>query len=114
MRRVTAWVAMACTFAWTSAPVLAVDADASSSGNIFGLALTDEGSPMANTEVELIDGAGKVVKTATTDSAGSYDFPCVPNGNYTDIDIFLHPPHPPTDINRSNKTRCLTLDPPNR
>ena len=83
MRRVTTWVAMLCTFAWTTAPVLAVDANTTSSGNIFGLALTDDGSPMANTEVELIDGAGKVVKTATTDASGTYDFPCVPNGNYT-------------------------------
>ena len=83
MRRVTFWVAVLCTFAWTTAPVLAVDAGATSSGNIFGLALTGEGSPMANTEVELIDGAGKVVKTVTTDATGSYGFSCVPNGNYT-------------------------------
>lgn len=83
MRRFTTWVAVLCTFGWTSVPVLAVDADASSSGNIFGLALGDGGNPLANTPVELIDSSGKVLQKAATDATGNYGFPCVPNGNYT-------------------------------
>ena len=83
MRRFTSSVALVCTLFWSTVPAFAIDADKVSSGNIFGIAVTAEGSPVTGTPVELIDAAGKVLGQSTTDANGTYGFSCIPNGSYT-------------------------------
>jgi len=51
-------------------------------GNVQGRVTTEDGAPLADAEVALVDSAGVVVRTVRTDAAGNYTFADVPVDKY--------------------------------
>lgn len=51
-------------------------------GNVQGRVTTEDGSPLTDAEVALVDSAGVVIRTARTDVAGNYSFTDVPVDKY--------------------------------
>lgn len=51
-------------------------------GNVTGRVVTEEGAPLADAEVSLVDSTGAVLRTVRTDANGGYAFPDVPVDKY--------------------------------
>lgn len=51
-------------------------------GSVMGRVTTDDGGPLADAEVSLVDSTGAVVRTVRTDANGNYTFPDVPVDKY--------------------------------
>ena len=51
-------------------------------GNVQGRVTTEDGQPLTDAEVALVDSAGVVIRTARTDATGTYTFTDVPVDKY--------------------------------
>jgi LPXTG-motif cell wall-anchored protein len=72
-------------FAVPAAPVTDLNFSVISNLTVAGSVVDEQGAPVANAPVGLVDDQGDQVGTTTTDATGAYKFANVPSGTYTVI-----------------------------
>ena len=85
MQDVRTGLALLAVVVWTVSPAVAASQTGQTEprANINGIVRNEDGDPVANVKIELIDAKGAVIGSSESASAGSYRIDCVEQGQYT-------------------------------